>query len=139
MDPDLMLIKLNKDAPAGSSTVHLPTDCINNRPPNDIQTTALLLAGWGEDENGNYPLQLQCVRLQGTTSLAEAEFCAGRADEGTGEADSGGGLVHTGRNTVYGVVVSHCWLDPNGPSLRSQFVNVCHFLQWIQNEMNAHP
>ncbi|KAG7458998.1 hypothetical protein MATL_G00226620 [Megalops atlanticus] len=106
---DIMLIKLKKKVPS-PKIVKLPTEC-RNYPDKAPEGKDLLLSGWGrlQGENKAKPSKLQCVKIQKAkcpegSFVTSDTFCAGTGNQKSSSGDSGGGLVLTEKNEVYGVV-----------------------------------
>ncbi|XP_036373344.1 cationic trypsin-like [Megalops cyprinoides] len=134
---DIMLIKLKNDVP-NPKTVKLPAICDHYPEVNVPTKRDLLVAGWGslgEKKVPKFPAKLQCAEIRHAVCpnidpkiIADA-FCAGGERKNVGCGDSGGGVVRTARNEVYGVVKAGC--SDQDPSV---FTSVCSHLDWIKKE-----
>ncbi|GAB0086062.1 hypothetical protein DMENIID0001_000460 [Sergentomyia squamirostris] len=111
------------------------------------------VSGWGSTSNTsipNYPNKLRWAELPVLdekkchtgfpgSAVHETNICAGDSSKTVCFADSGGGLFQKdsqGKVVVYGVV-SWGW-EPCGQSgMPGVFVNVSHYLKWIQDHMKT--
>ncbi|KAG7459009.1 hypothetical protein MATL_G00226640 [Megalops atlanticus] len=131
---DIMLIELRNNVPK-PQTVKLPTNC--SRDLKALVNATLLVAGWGSvvaRKVPHYPTKLQCVKNRKSScpngfDVTCDTFCAGQGNKRAFSGDSGGGLVLTKRNQVYGVVKAGWMVDDEYPSI---FTSVCFHLTWIK-------
>ncbi|KAG7459010.1 hypothetical protein MATL_G00226650 [Megalops atlanticus] len=138
---DIMLIKLKKNVPS-PKIVKLPTEC-RNYPDKAPEGKDLLLSGWGRlkgENKAKLPSKLQCVKIRKAKcpeewSVTSDAFCAGKEYQKSRGGDSGGGLVLTEKNEVYGVVKAGSKRDDEYPGM---LTSVCFHLPWIKNVTNLH-
>ncbi|GAB0098981.1 trypsin [Sergentomyia squamirostris] len=112
------------------------------------------ISGWGSISNTNspnYPDKLRWAELPVLdekkchtgfpgTPMHETNICAGETNgsKAVCNGDSGSPLFQKdsqGKVVVYGVA-SWTWLPCGTPGKTGVFVNVSHYLQWIQNHMS---
>ncbi|XP_014087499.2 trypsin beta [Bactrocera oleae] len=136
---DLAVIKLSNDVQVGSRISIIPIATSANQAP--AVSTAVSVAGWGEQSSGAAPYKLQSVAFsvaseeectKGFPEHDETTFClAHNLKEGSCLGDAGNGVVYNNRLVgVASFVVGAC-----GSRYAEVFVNVPHFAEWIQTQL----
>nr|XP_036232202.1 trypsin beta [Bactrocera oleae] len=136
---DLAVIKLSSDVQVGSRISIIPIATSANQAP--AVSTAVSVAGWGEQSSGAAPYKLQSVAFsvaseeectKGFPEHDETTFClAHNLKEGSCLGDAGNGVVYNNRLVgVASFVVGAC-----GSRYAEVFVNVPHFAEWIQTQL----
>lgn len=141
---DIALIKLKKKLKLGQTNaekISLPEK--DAKMEKDSEVT---IFGWGKDEDGDSPDELQkvqtkvvghekCQEVYGKDAIISKLFCAGdkgKDDIGgrTCSGDSGGPVVQN--NQLVGIVSAGGECDGDNPGIYTQ---VSKFIQWIENRM----